>query len=144
MSDFSLNRIRILKTGLARVERYIDMTVPENILFFEKLAQPGTQLKLKRVKDRPEDPFRIEVFSEDDRFLGRVTVGKNETAARLMDAGFSVVAIVNESMPVHDSDLPKKMLDSVGTESIGWDEKSRTAVRYEDCNLPYSLYLEDR
>lgn len=144
MSDFSLNRIRILKTGLARVERYIDMTVPENILFFEKLAQPGTQLKLKRVKDRPEDPFRIEVFSEDDRFLGRVTVGKNETAARLMDAGFPVVAIVNESMPVHDSELPKKMLDPVGTESIGWDEHSRTAARYADCNLPYSLYLEDR
>ncbi len=144
MADFSLNRIRILKTGLAGVERYIDMTVPENVLFFEKLAQPGTQLKLKRVKDRPEDPFRIEVFSEDDRFLGRVTVGKNETAARLMDAGLSVVAIVNESMPVHDSDLPQKLLDPVETDSKGWDERSRTEARYEDCNLPYSLYLEDR
>ena len=75
MGDFSLNRIRILKTGLAQVNRYIDMSKPENVKYFEELASPGTQLKLKRVKDFSGDPFRIEVFAPDDRFLGRVTVG---------------------------------------------------------------------
>ena len=49
MGDFSLNRIRILKTGLAQVNRYIDMSKPENVKYFEELASPGTQLKLKRV-----------------------------------------------------------------------------------------------
>lgn len=100
MGDFSLNRIRILKTGLAQVNRYIDMSKPENVKYFEELASPGTQLKLKRVKDFPGDPFRIEVFAPDDRFFGRVTVGKNETAARLMDAGLHIIAIVNESLPI--------------------------------------------
>ena len=50
MGSLILNRIRILKTGLYGVSRYIDMRVPENRLYFEKLATPGTELKLKRVK----------------------------------------------------------------------------------------------
>lgn len=52
------------------VDRYIDMSIPENIEYFEDLATPGTELTLKRVKNHPGDPLRIEVFSPDDRFLG--------------------------------------------------------------------------
>lgn len=96
MPDFALNRIRILKTGLAGVDRYLDMSIPENVLYFEKLANPGTHLKLRRVKDYAGDPFRIEGYAPDDRFLGRVTVGKNETAARLMDAGKTITVFVDE------------------------------------------------
>lgn len=143
MADFALNRIRILKTGLAQVERYLDMETPEDIDYFEELATPGTELILKRVKDYPEDPFRIEVFSPDNRFLGRVTVGKNETAARLMDAGLRLVAIVNESLPIHDSDSSQGMSDVIDTKDPGWNERSRTANCYEDCNLPYCIYLID-
>ena len=143
MGDFSLNRIRILKTGLAQVNRYIDMSKSENVKYFEELASPGTQLKLKRVKDFPGDPFRIEVFAPDDRFLGRVTVGKNETAARLMDAGLHIIAIVNESLPIHDSDSSQGMPDVADPNDPGWNERSRMMAGYDNCNLPYCIYLVD-
>lgn len=48
--DFSLNRIRILKTGLAGADRYLDMSVPKNVLYFEKLVKTGTHLKLWQIK----------------------------------------------------------------------------------------------
>jgi len=143
MADYSLNRIRILKTGLFGVDRYIDMSVPENILYFEKLAEPGTRLKLRRIKDYPTDPFRIEVYAPDDRFLGRVTIGKNETAARLMDAGLILEAIVNKSLPVHGSDSPLEAANIPGTVDSGWDEASRIAKGYDNCNLPFCIYLID-
>lgn len=143
MADLILNRIRILKTGLAQVERYVNMAIPENIEYFEKLATPGTELILKRVKGYPGDPFRIEVFSPDNRFIGRVTVGKNETAARLMDAGLKLVAIVNESLPIHDSDSSQGMADVIDPQDPGWNERSRTVNYYADCNLPYCIYLVD-
>ena len=101
-----------------------------NVAYFEHLAEPGTHLTLRRVKNHPEDPFRIEVFGPEGRFLGRVTAAKNETAARLMDAGLPLAAIVNESLPVHDSDLYQ-----------GWNQITRLSGRYTNCNLPYSIYL---
>lgn len=143
MSDFSLNRIRILKTGLANIQNHIDMSKSENRIFFEKIAEPGTQLKLKRVYDNEKDPFRIEVFSLDDRYLGRVTVGKNETAARLMDGGIKIVAIVNESLPIHDSDSSQGLADIANPDDPGWNENSRAVINYNDCNLPYCIYLVD-
>lgn len=143
MADLMLNRIRILKTGLACVERVLDMTVPENREYFEKIAAPGTELLLKRVKDYPGDPFRIEVYSPDSRYLGRVTEGKNETAARLMDAGAQLVAVVNESLPVHDSDSSLGLSEAVNNKDPGWNETSREMVEYKDVNLPYGIYLVD-
>lgn len=143
MADMVINRIRILKTGLAQVERYFDMDSPEDIAYFEQLATPGTELVLKRVKNYPGDPFRIEVFSQDNRFLGRVTVAKNETAARLMDAGLQLVAVVNESLPIHDSDSSHGLSDVIDPKDPGWNQRSRAANLYTDCNLPYCIYLVD-
>lgn len=143
MPDLVLNRIRILKTGLAQVERYLDISKPENIEYFEELATPETELMLKRVKEYPGDPFRIEVFSQDNRFLGRVTVGKNETAARLMNAGLQLVAIVNESLPIHDSNSSQGLSETIDPKDPGWNERFRTVTRYTDCNLPYCIYLVD-
>ena len=140
MEALLLNRIKILKTGLAYVERYLDMNDPENRRYFEELAQPGTELTLRRVKDHAGDPFRIEVFAPDGRFLGRVTEGKNETAARLMDAGLKVVAIVNRSTPVHDSDVPSESRDEPKS---GWNAATRMQNGYTDCSLPYALYLAE-
>lgn len=143
MADLILNRIRILKTGLTQIERYLDMSSPENIAYFEELSTPGTELRLKRVRNRPDDSFRIEVFSPDNRFLGRVTLGKNETAARLMDAGLRLTAIVNESMPIHGSDSPLAEADVIAPGDSGWSEPSRIQNNYETCNLPYCIYLID-
>lgn len=70
MAELVLDRICILKTGLFGVERYLDMSEQENVAYFERLAEPGTHLTLRRVKDYPEDPFRIDVFGpEEDRSL---------------------------------------------------------------------------
>ena len=109
-----------------------------NVAYFEHLAEPGTHLTLRRVKNHPEDPFRIEVFGPEGRFLGRVTAAKNETAARLMDAGLPLAAIVNESLPVHDSDLSQGLADPADQ---GWNQITRLSGRYTNCNLPYSIYL---
>ena len=143
MSTISLNRIRILKTGLANVQYHIDMMQPENRSYFERLAEPGTQLKLKRVRDDENDPFRIDVYSPDNRYLGRVTLGKNETAARLMDAGLKVIAIVNDSLPVHDSDVSFSQGAEPDSDDAGWNEESRIETLYRDCNLPYCIYYEE-
>ena len=143
MSDLSLKRIRILKTGLANVQNHIDMSLPENRAFFERVAEPGTQLKLQRVRDDELDPFRVEVYSPDDRYLGRVTLGKNETTARMMDAGLKVIAIVNKSLPIHDSDEGMGQSEIVDPNDPGWNEASRAAIRYDDCNLPYCIYYDE-
>lgn len=144
MAELMLDRIRILKTGLFGVERYLDMSDPANVAYFERLAEPGTHLTLRRVNGHPEDPFRIEVCGPDGRFLGRVTVSKNETAARLMDAGLSLEAIVNESLPVHDSDLSHGLADQPDPADQGWNQITRLNGRYTNCNLPYSIYLVER
>ena len=143
MNVLSLKRIRILKTGLANVQDHIDMTRAENRAFFERIAEPGTELKLKRVRDDEDDPFRIEVYSPDDRYLGRVTPGKNETAARMIDAGLRIVAIVNKSIPTHDSDISTSLAETADPNDSGWNEASRAASRYDDCNLPYCIYYDE-
>ena len=89
------------------------------------------------------DLNHLELFAPDDRFLGRVTVGKNETAARLMDAGLHIIAIVNESLPIHDSDSSQGMSDVADPNDPGWNERSRMMARYDNCNLPYCIYLVD-
>lgn len=143
MSDLFFNRIRILKTGLANVQQYLDMDNLENRLYFERLAEPGTELRLKRVQGASGDPFKIEVYSLEGVMLGRVTMGKNETVARLMDAGQHVIAIVNESLPIHDSDDSHGQANVVNPNDPGWNGNSRASIDYSDCNLPYSIYLVD-
>ena len=134
-------RIRLLKTGLYGVDKHIDMSIPGNLAFFESLAAPGTELKLVRNHHVPDNPFQIDVYSMDDRLLGHVTARKCQTVARLMDAGFEVVAIVNESIPLHDSDYNFGIEDKPG--EIGWSESSRSETGHVLCNLPYGIYLVD-
>lgn len=136
-----LHRIRILKTGLYAVDRYLDMSDPANRARFEALATPGTELKLVRNHTDETNPYRIDVFSPDGLYLGRVTVAKSQTAARLMDAGAEVIAVVNESNPVHDSDFNYSAKDV--PENVGWSEASREVNDHIICNLPYGIYLVD-
>lgn len=143
-SDFPLNRIRILKTGVANVQRRIDMHQAANRLYFEEIAEPGTELTLRRTfRPYDPDPFDIEVLAPDGRLLGYVTRGKNETTARLMDAGLKVIAIVNESMPIHDSDSSEGLAHAVNNRDPGWNAESRAYEGYTSCNLPFCIYLVD-
>lgn len=136
-----LHRIRILKTGLFSVDRYLDMSDPANRARFEELATPGTELKLVRNHTDETNPYRIDVYSPDDQYLGRVTVDKSQTAARLMDAGAEVIAVVNESNPIHDSDFNYGTKDV--PENVGWSEASREKTDHQLCNLPFGIYLVD-
>ena len=140
-SGISLKRIRILKTGLYRVNRYLDMSVEANRIYFERLATPGTELKLKRVKTDESNPWRIDVYGPDDMMLGTVTRMKCQTAARLIDAGFEVIGIVNDSLP-HNSDYDYGKPNVTGVAGdVGWTEECREQIDYTLCNLPYGIYL---
>lgn len=134
------SRIRILKTGLFNVGRYLSIKTPEQIRYFEQLATPGNELQLVRDRTNPEEPFRINVLSPDGKLLGRVTPSKCETAARLMDAGIQVIAIVNDSLPVHDSDFQK--VDLEDHEDNGWSGGERFGNEHSLCNLPFGIYAE--
>ncbi len=142
LSNQLLHRIRILKTGLYAVDRYLDMNDPANRARFEELATPGTELKLVRNHTDETNPYRIDVYSPDDQYLGRVTVDKSQTAARLMDAGAEVIAVVNESKPIHDSDFNYGSKDTPA--NVGWSETSRETTGHRICNLPFGIYLVDR
>ena len=141
-SNVQLNRIRILKTGLAHVERQFDMNDPDSPALLERIAVPGTELHLVRVDSDLNRPFRIDVYSGDGLFLGHVNENKSQTAARLMDAGFRLAAIVNESMPVHDSDMRARSAET--TDDDGWSSGSRVRSGYNECHIPFCIYLEDR
>ena len=132
--------IKLLKTGLFGVDRFLDMSRPENLLFFEKLAEPGTELVLKR-EPASGKPFNINVYSRDGHRLGSVTYSKCQTVAHLMDAGIPVVAIVGESLPFHDSDYNFGITET--PDDPGWSPRSRSQTGYELCNLPYGIYLID-
>ena len=140
VSGVSLKRIRILKTGLWGIDRFFDMRNQENVAYVEKLATPGTELILKRNYERPNEPFRIDVLSPDGIYIGRVTTSKSQTVARLMDAGFEVVAIVNDSLP-HNSDYDYGKTNQDDVYDIGWTEDSRFENNHSLCNLPYCIYL---
>lgn len=60
-----LRRIRILKTGLFAVDRYLNMSIPENRAIFEEIATPGTELKLVRNHRDETNPYRIDVYAPD-------------------------------------------------------------------------------
>ena len=140
-SSVALNRIRILKTGLYDCNRYLDMNDPENRAYFRKMATPGTELLLVRDHTDEDNPWKINVLTPDGRYIGRVTPSKSETAARLMDAGFEVIAIVNDSLR-HNSDTVYGLVIE-DTDEIGWTTESREQLNYELCNLPFGIYLVD-
>lgn len=54
-----LRRIRVLKTGLFALNRYLDTRIPENREKFEKLARPGTELQLVRNYTGSCNPYPI-------------------------------------------------------------------------------------
>ena len=139
--DFLSNRIRILKTGLYNVGRFIPIHTPEEIADFEQLARPGTRLMLQRVTDDPWDPFKIRMLAPDGRMLGYVTHEKAETAARLMDAGIEVIAVVSDSLPIHNDDYYHD--DQVRASNKGWSKAERIRNGYRVFSLPYSLFMID-
>lgn len=77
-------KILILQTALSGCER--------------KLGKAGTNLRLERKPDYPEDHWAIIVRGAGGTFLGLIPFGANQSAARLMDAGKTISAVVADNL----------------------------------------------
>ena len=73
-----------MRTGLAGAKFYVKSEEER-----EKInnLSPGTELLLYREPDNEHDELAIAVYLTEDDQIGYVTRFKNETIARLMDAG---------------------------------------------------------
>lgn len=79
-------RIPILRCGTVRLQGYS-----------EALGKPGRQLKLVREPDNQYDRWAIKVCTLDGAMLGYLPSWKNQSAARLLDAGKNITAFVDEA-----------------------------------------------
>lgn len=81
-----LKRIPILRCGTVSLQGYS-----------EAIGEPGRQLKLIREPENKYDRWAIRVCTLDGVMLGYLPSRKNQSAARLMDAGKSITAFVDEA-----------------------------------------------
>ena len=86
-------QIKVLETAIAGMNFHVeDEQEEENI----KNLVPGTELKLYREPDNAYDEWAVAVYYGEEDLLGYITRYKNETIARLMDAGKKFIAVVDE------------------------------------------------
>ena len=84
---------KVLETAIAGMHFHVeDEQEEENI---ENLV-PGTELELYREPDNAYDEWAVAVYYGEEDLLGYITRYKNETIARLMDAGKKFIAVVDE------------------------------------------------
>lgn len=120
-------RILVLKTGLAGAKFHVKDDAER-----EKLNNltPGTQLLLYREPENEYDKWAIGVYLTEEDQIGYVTKFKNETIARLMDAGKRFIAITDD---------PEARMAEYSEE-----EQAKKRARYsptENVNLPFCIYL---
>lgn len=117
-------KILLLKTGLAGSQFYIKDETERAKL---QNIQPGTELILRREPDNKHDEWAVAVYLTEDDKIGFMSRYKNETIARLMDAGKKCVAIADDPAEQNNND----------------NNRSRQAPT-ENMYLPFSVYfLED-
>lgn len=120
-------RILVLKTGIAGLQFHIENEQEQTAL---NAITPGTELMLFREPENEHDEWAIAVHLTEDDKLGFISRFKNETIARLMDAGKKFIGVVDD---------PK--VDSVAKKIV---EKERNRSRHaptENMALPFSIYL---
>lgn len=123
-------RILVLKTGIAGLQFNIENEEEEAAL---NAITPGTELLLYREPDNTHDQWAIAVHLTEEDKLGFVTRFKNETIARLMDAGKKFIGIVDD--PVTDPEAQKIVAEEA--------RRSRRAPT-ENMALPFSIYLVEQ
>ena len=119
-------RILVLKTGIAGVQFHIKNEEERDAL---RNLKPGDELMLYRDSDNKHDKWAIGVYRTEEDMIGYITRFKNETIARLMDAGKKFVAVID---PDDEEDA-----DS-------FDENIHGKTRYaptENMAVPFSVYL---
>jgi len=124
-------RILVLRTGVSGMKFHVDND--EERAALEALKE-GDELILVREPDNQHDQWAIAVYLNETDKLGYVTRYKNETIARLMDAGKKFVAVMDDRKVQWDENVTMTM-----------DEKHRTKqAPTENMSLPYSIYMVEQ
>jgi hypothetical protein len=111
----------LLKTGLAGAKFHIKSEAERAALH---RIQPGTELILRREPDNKYDKWAIAVYLTEEDQIGFLSRFKNETIARLMDAGKKCIAVADDP-----------------AEQDGDDSERSHQAPTENRNLPFSVYL---
>lgn len=120
------HRILVLKTGIAGLQFNIENDEEEAAL---NAITPGTELLLFREPENEHDEWAIAVHLTEDDKLGFVSRFKNETIARLMDAGKKFIGVVDDfEVDSSEEFVEKKLLRN---------HRAPT----ENMALPFSIYL---
>lgn len=120
-------RVLVLKTGVAGIQFHIANKEEKKAL---DNITPGTELMLFREPDNKYDEWAIAVYLTKDDKIGFVSRFKNETIARLMDAGKKFIGIVDD--PETDEEAKK-----IAEKELN---RSRHAPT-ENMAIPFSIYL---
>ena len=83
-----LSEVVVLQCGLVVFPPETTHPVPLEI---------GTEVRLRREPDNPVDRWAIEVFAPDGTRMGYLPSQKNQSVARLIDAGKTIRAVIADS-----------------------------------------------
>ena len=120
-------RILVLKTGIAGMQFHIENEEEQAAL---DSITPGTELMLFREPENEYDKWAIAVHLTETDKLGFITKFKNETIARLMDAGKKFIGVVDD--PETDEDA---------REIVEKEQRRNRNAPTENMSLPFSIYL---
>lgn len=118
-------RILALKTGLAGAQFNIKSEEEREAL---NNIQSGTELLLYREPDNKYDEWAIAVYLNEDDKIGFMSRFKNETIARLMDAGKKFIGVADDPAEQEEEDI------------LSGKHRSRRAPT-ENMAIPFSVYL---
>lgn len=120
-------RILVLQTGIAGLQFHIENEEERAAL---NAITPGTELMLFREPENKHDEWAIAVHLTEDDKLGFISRFKNETIARLMDAGKKFIGVVDD---------PKE--DTTAKEIVEKEQRRNRRAPTENMALPFSIYL---
>lgn len=95
-------KLKVLETRIA--SELFDYSKDEEIEQFEKDFPVGTELYLYRDINNPNDQWAVEITTEDKMVIGYISRFKNESVARLMDAGKRIGAVIISQEEMENTD----------------------------------------
>lgn len=120
-------RILVLKTGIAGLQFNVENEEEQAAL---NAITPGTELMLFREPDNEHDEWAIAVHLTETDKLGFISRFKNETIARLMDAGKKFIGVVDD---------PEA--DDTAKEIVEKELRRNRRAPTENMALPISVFL---
>ena len=120
------HRILVFETGIAGLQYHLHGKEDKQRL---DAITPGTELLLYREPENENDEWAIAVYLTEDDLLGYISRYKNETIARLMDAGKRFIAITDDPVQIAKQEAERRP-----------GKRSRKAYT-ENMSVPFSVYL---